>query len=264
MQAHVTGGQASNLIPPHMLFVGVHDTPAAFNLNPTGLWQTLQILRSTPGYLGAWPKPGFLDWLPLRAREIPPDGFSRLLFDVWRWQGDGFSVLSFHRDVLENAVPQLRVVDAESPAQIRVRVGDLSQSQLQAWVNGLYYQRAWETSVANVRLLHSLNQQLRVPPDRALGTAEKILDTTLICPLGGSYEVTTAHGRQVWKSTAWDGNATLTLPQDYRAPLLQWFRGLNLDLTKSGDELVAHAQIDMQPMISKKKAPSLLDLFKGN
>jgi hypothetical protein len=265
MQAHVTGGQASNLIPPHMLFVGVHDTPSAFELNPTGgLWQTLRVLRSTPGYLGAWPKPGFLDWLPLRSNAIPPDGFSRLLFDVWRWQGDGFSVLSFHRDVLENAVPQLRIEDADSPAQIRVRIGDLSQSQLQGWVNGMYYQRAWETSAANVRLLHSLNQQLRVPPDRALVTAEKILNTKLICPLGGTYELANWQGRQVWKSTAWETHSALALPPEYRAPLLQWFRGLNLNLTKSGDQLVVHSQVDMQPVTSEKGAPSLFDLFRAN
>ena len=224
----------------------------------------MRLLRSTPGYLGAWPKPGFLDWLPLRRGEIPPDGFSRLLFDVWRWQGDGFSVLSFHRDVLENAVPQLRIEDAESPAQIRVQVGDLSQSQLQGYVNGLYYQRAWQTSVANVRLLQSLSQQLRVPPDRALVTAEKILDTKLICPLGGTYEIAQLNDRQVWKSTAWDTN-TGGLPPDYGAPLLQWFRGLNANLTKSGDQLVVHSQIDMQPIANKdKKAPTLFDLFKGS
>jgi len=35
------------------------------DLPPKGLMQTLQLIRSTPGYLGGWPKPGFLDMLPL-------------------------------------------------------------------------------------------------------------------------------------------------------------------------------------------------------
>ena len=261
MQAHVTGGQASNLIPAHLLFLGVQDTPAAFDVNPKGIWQMLSILRSTPGYLGGWPKPGFLDWLPLRAGEVPPDGFTRLLLDVWRWQGDGFSVLSFHRNVLETTVPHLRIEDADSPAQIRVRIGDLSQSQLQGGINTLYYQRARQTSAANVRLFHSLTQQLRVPPENALVTAEKILDTKLICPLGGTYELAMSQGRQTWTSTAWEAGAIGAMPPEYRAPLLQWFRGLNLDVTKSGDQLIVHSEIDMQK-VANKKTPSLFDFLK--
>ena len=180
-KAYVTGGQFSAVIPPHLMFVGVQDLEAPIDLNGKGLLQWLRILRTTPGYIGAWPKPGFVDWLPLRVGPPAPDGFSRLLFDVWRWQGGGFSVLSFQRQILDSIAPQLQIVETDDPAQVRIHIDDLAQSQLQDWINALYFQRAWQTSVANTRLLHALSQQLRVPPDQALSVAEKLLNTQLVC-----------------------------------------------------------------------------------
>lgn len=248
VQAAVTGGQYSAVVPPHLLFVGVKDQPLP-NINPAdaGLFQWIRLLRSVPGYIGAWPKPGFVDWLPLRNNQVTPDGFSRLPFDVWRWQGDGFSLLSFQRPILEDVVPQLAFAESDDPAQLRLHVADLSESQLSDGVNALYYQRAWQTSGANVLLLQSLTQQLRVPPDQALSTAESLLDTHLVCPLGGKYEFIQApNGRVQWQSTAWlNGNAD-GVPVDYRSPLLQWFRGLDLSLTKSENQISIRSTIELQ------------------
>jgi hypothetical protein len=205
------------------------------------------MLRTVPGYLGAWPKPGFVDWLPIGTNQVTPDGFSRLPFDLWRWQGDGFSVLSFHRDILESVVPQLVIAESDDPAQVRLHVDDLSQSRLQDSVNRLYYQRAWRTSAANAKLLQELSQQLRVPPDRALSVAENLLDTQLVCPLGGKYElVQTNSGSAVWQSTAGLADDAQLVPNDYRSPLLQWFRGLDLSLLKSADQIGVRAQIELQ------------------
>jgi hypothetical protein len=258
LQAHVTGGQRASL-PPHLLFFGVQDVAPAFDGGTSGWWQTLRLLRTTPGYLGAWPKPGFLDWLPIQFPPAP-DGFSQLPLGLWRWQGDGFSVLSFHRDVLDTAVPQLRIEDTDQPAQVRLNIGDLSASRLRDWINWLYFQRARETSAANVQLLDALNQQLRVHPDESLKVAESLLNATLICPQGGKYErLTTSAGRATWHSTAWSSGADGAVPEGYRSPLLEWFRGLDVALTKSGSQVLMHADVLMQ---GNQKKPALFDLLR--
>ena len=245
-QASVTGGQFSALVPPHLLFFGVQDAAVPTDVIAAGgILQWLRTLQNVPGYLGGWPKPVFIDWLPLfRGNQVTPDGYSRLPFDVWRWQGDGFSVLSFQREILDAVVPQLLIAESDDPAQFRLHVGDLSQSQFKDAINVLYHQRAWQTSVANTKLLHSLTQQLRVPPEQSLAVAEKLLDTHLVCPLGGKYELVEAGGRRAWRSTAWATSGDL--PVDYQAPLLQWFRGVDASLTKSGDQLIIRSQIEMQ------------------
>ena len=247
IQAHVTGGKFSGVIPPHLLFVGIQDLPTSGEFNRQGLLQLFRILQTTPGYLGAWPKPGFLDWLPLRRDAVPPDGLTRLPFDLWRWQSDGFSVLSFQRDVIDSVVPQLLIAETDDPAQLRVQVGDLSQSQLQNWVNGLYYQRAWKVSLANAQLLHALSQQLRLPLDESLTVAEQLLDTHLVCPFGGTYKLTETPGSEPqWRSTAWPAANPDNITPNYEAPLLQWFRGLELSLTKSPNQVTIRTQIDLQ------------------
>lgn len=247
LQAHVTGGQFSAIIPPHLLFVGVQDLPTSGDLTGQGILQWLRMLQTTPGYLGAWPKPGFLDWLPLRRDAVPPDGLTRLPFNLWRWQSDGFSVLSFQREVIDSIVPQLVIAETDDPAQLRVQVGDLSQSQLQNWVNAMYYQRAWQVSLANARLLHALSQQLRVPTDQSLTVAEQLLDTHLVCPFGGTYKLTEVPGGEPqWRSSAWPAANPDNVAPNYEAPILQWFRGLELSLTKSPNQVTVRTQLDLQ------------------
>ena len=267
VQASLRGDSFSPSVVPHHLFFGVRDIPPNTNLQPTGFLEMLRLLRETPAYLGAWPQLGFLDWLPfgLGGGEPDPYGFSRLLLGGWRWQGGGFSVLSFHRDVLDRTIPELRVEPTDNPAQIRVNIGDVSQSNLSAWLSYMSYERATQTSVGNAKLLHAMSQQLGVPREQALQTTESLLDTKLVCSLEGKYELTDrGDGLPTWRSTKWPV-AGKPIPADYNAPLLGWFRGLDLDLTKYGDRMVMHAELDMQRAPEEKvklKLP-LFDLFGG-
>ena len=155
VQAAVRGGLLLPRIPPHQLFLGIQDIPPLGEVPTSGLMQTLNLLRSTPGYLGSWPRAGFLDILPfnLGGSVADPNGFSRLPFGLWRRQGGGFSVLSFDPQLLANVTPQLRVVDSEVEAQIRVHVEDLSQSKIRPWITSLYYQRGLTASAGNAEFL---------------------------------------------------------------------------------------------------------------
>jgi hypothetical protein len=278
MQISARGGILSPAVPPHYLFLGIQDMAPLGELQPTGLLKTLQMIRTTPGYIGSWPKAGFLDMLPfnLGGSEPDPDGFSRLPFGVWRRQGGGFSVLAFDPQLLADVTPQLRVVEAETPAQIRLHVGDLSQAKFRPWVNGLYYSRALEASAGNVRLLHAMNQQLGVPLADCRQAAENLLDAELVCPLGGKYELVEdigrGEGRRVsegglsWQSSAWAGRRLGQVPDDFEAPLIKWFRGVDAHLIKDGERIVARAELDVQrdaAAAGPKFELPLFDLFGG-
>lgn len=255
VQASVKGGLLSPQVPPHHLFVGVQDNVPLADLQPTGLLQTLRLLQATPGYLGAWPKAGFLDLLPFNLGGTQADaaGYSQLPLGVWRRQWQEFSVLSFDPKLLAQVSAELQTEEVEHEAQIRIHVGDLSQAKLQEWVNAATYARAYQASRGNVRLLHTLAQQLGVPRDQALTAAETLLDAKLVCPLGGTYRLEqTPATVPLWTSTHWpaaDGGR----PAEYRAPVLEWFRGLESELIKDAERVVLHTQVDMQRKPAEKK-----------
>lgn len=270
LQASVRGGVFFPTVPPHTLFLGVQDMVPLSQLPPKGILQTLQLIRATPGYLGGWPKPGFLDVLPLGLGGTPDEyGFSKLLFGLWRRQGNGFSVLSFDPQLLADVTPHLRPVEAAEPAQIRVHVSDLSTSKFASWINATWYQRAVETSAGNNRLLHALNQQLHVPLDDCRDVAEDLLDARLRDTLGGDYAVTDlAGGGKYWQSSA-APQPGQWMPEGYSAPLLEWFRGVDASLIKTDDKLLAHVELDMQrkPAAAGAELPKLdiplFNLFGG-
>jgi hypothetical protein len=273
VQAFLSGGGLFNLsAPPHHMFLGVQDHVPLDDLKPTSLLKTLQLLRTTPGYLGAWPKTGFLDRLPLGLGGGAPDefGYSKLPLGLWRRQSrEGFSVLSFDPGLLEKVTPQLAIEEAEDEAQVRIHVGDLANTKISGLVSNLYYEQARRTSQGNARFMQSLVQQLHVPAEDAKITAEKLLDAKLVCTLGGEYEIVPGRGGgEHWASTAAPSSLNYRLPPDYVAPLLVWFRGLDAGLVKTPDQLVAHVEFDMQrkkgeePKLELPQVP-LFNLFGG-
>jgi hypothetical protein len=225
-------------------------------------------LQTTPGYLGAWPKTGFLDILPLGLGGTQPDaeGYSQLPLGIWRRQWDAFSVLSLDPDILAHATHYVGPEETGDLAQIRIHIGDLSQARLQTWVNNLNYTRAVQASMGNAKLLHLLSQQLAVPRDRALQVAEQLLDAQLVCPLSGQYQLdASATAASLWASSAWPNPPDAGPPADYQAPVLQWLRGLDAGLTKLGDQVVLHAEMDIQRKAGEPKVqlPSFFEFF-GN
>ena len=97
--------------------------------------------------------------------------------------------------------------------------------------------------------MNSLANQLQVPRPMCQEAAEEIIDGKFVCALGGEYAlVEPASGLPVWISTALsDSNRFLLseVPEDYRLPLLGWFRGLRGDAELGDDAVTAHLEIDM-------------------
>jgi hypothetical protein len=248
VQASLAGNMLSHSDQPHQVFLAVQsDIPPKSDLQPTNFFELYQLLKTTPGYLGAWPKPGYLDALPALGSQPDAAGYtySRIL-DLWRLQYDDFSLVSFDRNRLEQARGWVHVVPAERPAQLRVRVGNIAESNLRQWANVLFFERGWETSIANVRLLNLLVQQLGIPAETALAQTEQLLGVSLVCPLGGQYVMTeTENGTLAWQSTGWPSFVTPQIPADYTAPPMNWFRGMSLDVYQRQSQFVVHGTLDI-------------------
>ena len=73
---------------------------------------------------------------------VDPAGYARLITGVWRRTFQQFTVMSFHREVLEQVTPQFRLEPATRPVQLSLRIEDLQGTNLSAWVNREGYQRA--------------------------------------------------------------------------------------------------------------------------
>jgi hypothetical protein len=240
-QMVVRGGLLSPQVPVHHLFLGVQDHAPLGDMPPSGSLGYWTLLRTVPGYLGAWPKPGFLDLLPISLGGGAPDaqGYSRMLLGVWRRQWLDFSALAMNPQLLARVTPELAPEEVQDDAQVRIHVGDLSQAELSAWVNNLTFGRAWLASVGNAKLLHTMSQQLGVPREDAHRAAEHLLDSRLVCSLGGDYRLDATTG--LWTSSAWSPGELERRPDGYTAPLLEWFRGLDAELTTYEDRAVLRA-----------------------
>lgn len=258
VQAYIQGGDWSRNIAPHLLFLGIQDSPALSR--PTGLLQTLSTLRATPGYLGAWPKLGFLDWLPvwIGGGDPDPHGYSRLPLGLWRRQWENVSLLSFQRPVLDHASAELDFVEATDPAQLRLYVGDISQSEMRGFINRLSVEQTLETSLRTAGFLNRLSTQMGIDRPEALAAAELLLDGQLVCPLSGEPYTLMATEREgeVWASTAWVESNPLETEE---APVMAWFRGLNMDLTRDPEGVLVRGEIDMQRR--KEESPASLPMF---
>jgi hypothetical protein len=224
-------------------------------------------------YVGTWPRPLVLiDRFLGRAVGAPDgDGITRRegLFGLWERRRDDFFLFSLQREVLIEVGPQLAMLEADRPAQIRLWIDDLHDKQIATGVNGLGYMRSRQASASASRFMNSLTTQLHVPPAEARDVAEQLVGGRFVDPLGGKYELledgerASARGqtasnerlpapntRRLWASTAVTppNRFLLTeLPADYQMPLMQWFRGLSLEIARvdSADALTLHAELDM-------------------
>jgi len=207
------------------------------------------------GYIGTTGELGVLSVLNI---GIPPEsdaaGYAVSPLGGWRRQSDRFTVFSFQHEVLDEVTPQLRFQPAPRPAQVRLHIDDVSRARITPTLNDLLYARTRQTSLSNLRLLQTLDQQLHVPSAACKEMAESLLDAKMICPLGGKYVLTEGEangGPPHWTSTALGqaepgGFLAVRAPQGYQSPPLSWFRGLGLDATMNEKNVSAHAEIIMQ------------------
>jgi len=226
-------------------------------IGPAGLLLGGQLRNFLFGYIGAiGPDLGLLELFNRGMSPPDPAGYAVSRLGVWRLQQDPLTLFSFHQEILANVAPQLRLGPAERPAQVRVRIADLSQVKLAPLVKRLIYGRSREMALGNLRLIHAMREQFHVPGDDARAAAELVLDARLVCPLGGQFMYrTTPAGVSYWTTTALEAAPTAeAVPEGFHAPPLDWFRGLTGDAVLEPGRLSVHAAIDMEtPPAEKKK-----------
>lgn len=258
----------------HHVFFGIQNREVPVVFSRQSMFRILQVLRTAPAYLGAWPRMGLLDLLPLgEPPAVDARGLSELPFGLWRLQTEqGFALIGVNPDVLTDAGSQLAVEDApqdassdpSDDAQLRVHVMDISKSRIQSWFAALDFQRAYDTSIGNTRLLNGLTQQLGVPPAEALQVAESILGVRLVCALGGQYELRDASAaRPYWVSTHWpEIREKQGETKAFASPSTAWFRGLDARLTMRESRIEAKATLEIQQTATEKPPLQFFDLFR--
>jgi hypothetical protein len=230
------------------------------------------------GYVGSHGDPGLLGLLDALVPG-PPDaaGYAGVQGGLWRRQFDRFTVYSLQSELLADVTPKLKFQEEEHPAQVRLRIADVSQAKLAPLVNAWGYAKTRETCMGNLRLLHAMEQQLHVPGADCRDAAELLLDARLICPLRGKYvyQESSAGAKprtkfeadldipfrsnsfevppvvKRWTSTALDAGgggllAAARVPEGFQAPPLNWFRGLSLVAGFEPGRVSARAEVLMQ------------------
>jgi hypothetical protein len=238
--------------PVYHLFGGLRDQPIRYGVADNRVQPAGSLRDWVRGYIGAWPRPGLLEILtggpPTR---VDRDGYAPLPGELgWQRRTGDFFVFSFRRDVIGEIAPHLGMVNEGRPAQVRLRIEELGDSSVAQFANALAYQRARQASQSGSRLMNALADQLHVAPADARGIAEDLLGGSLVCSLGGDYDlVELPSGQMLWTSTALPRDNRFRLsdvPADYTLPLLTWFRGLDAELALVDGTLSAFATLDMQ------------------
>ncbi|MCC7087325.1 MAG: hypothetical protein IT427_20175 [Pirellulales bacterium] len=207
-----------------------------------------------PFYFGSYPHGAIFDKLGLGRVPLDAAGYGRGSLGLWLRRVGSFTFTSSDRALLEIVPPQVKYVDASRPAQAWIQIGDLGGSKPAGTINGIFYQLSKNATIGNLRFLHSLMTQLRVPPPEALAVAEQLTDTKLISSLGGEFQLEQkAGGWPTWVSTVLPADRMRLIdglfepaPAGFTAPILQWLRGLSADLALEGRTLSLHAEIEMQ------------------
>jgi hypothetical protein len=181
----------------------------------------------------AGPNPGFL----LDPPKTDAEGYAKQF--VWWRITENLTVLAPQKETIAAVHPHLTLAEQKRPAHFRLRIGDLGESKLAPFLNASDFVRARRVSAGNTLFLHELTQQLGVSLQGAPQVARLLLDAEPVCPLGGRYVLAGAH----WRSTAWRDK----IPPDHAAPLLRWFRGLDLEFTITDDTLIVRAAFELQP-----------------
>lgn len=251
--------------------VTMPDLPPDIGLRTGGLLSWLTTARGIPFTISATNDVELLQkYRGLLGDRDDAFGYAQLPFRLWRRRMQDYTAYSFNQARLTELATPIPLVDESDLAQLRVSLRDLGGSQFSESLNAIACDRALRASIGNAQMVHDLSNQFHIPRAESLPAAERLLNTELICSLGGAYEVIGHQGGlDQWTSTAWECKPQVTAANanEYTAPLLRWLRGLELTAAVANDQATLHGHIDMERVELPKepgKRASIFDLFKGN
>ena len=256
------------------------------DLKATSILQVIKTLKEVPGFVAADPSAGVLNWFfpQQRAESIADNSENRVIrhskvLDVYRLEDtnfltenvvgeknskvSGFNAVSGYPDRLKGLDLQNVPIENADRSQVHLRINGLnSELDINRWVNSINFRRSWQTSIANVKFMNFVSRQLGADTSKVQAICQDLLGVELVCSLGGSYEVvTTGGGVDLIFSDAWPDFVNPVLPKDYQAPVLKWFRGCELRLSKEEDG----GRFELTGTLEVKRAPAgfELPLFNG-
>jgi hypothetical protein len=251
---------------------GALDRGATATTNRGGLLGAWALLRTAPAFLTVTDGSLLSGKLLDRFRQFDEEGYFQGIGELWRRKHGEFTSLSYDRSVLEEVTPNTKWIETDlAPAQVRLHVGHLAESQLADWLAAAARERCQRASLRNVRLMNAFISQLAVAGPEARRHAEKLVGAQLICALGGDYQwqaasdnVNAETGR--WISSAWsaDPGELVEAPHDTQPAVLGWCNGLDADLTQNKQGFVVHATLLMRRQPDEPKFEfSPLKFFSG-
>jgi len=246
----------------HKYTLGVRDFVPHFAIRDGTVYYSGPRDERIPIYLAADgpEKPGapttyFLDTQFRKTKPKDETGDMRVknvfLGDAWMRRRPGVDLVAWTKNVLDQITPHVKLVPAERAAKARLRIGDLSKTELAASIHAEGYIRTRKISAGNAYFLHALMQQFHVPGERAKEVAEQLLHGRLVCPLGGRYRLESGFTDvKRWQSTAWEKESLYQetrVPKDFRTPLLAWLAGLSVEMNIDNTTLSTHIELDVRP-----------------
>jgi hypothetical protein len=234
------------------IFAGLRDFSPAFRIENGTVVPEDRTAEEVAAYAGETSRQ-ILGTFISSDNQPAGEGYSELpgqsYFPKWVHVGSNkIATCALRKSVLEQVVPYLEVEPAERAAQIRLHIGELTTSDAGHSLHVGAYFRARQASAGNSLLLHSLMQQMHVPPESSLQAAQRMLAGNPVCPLGGTYELAFVSGAPQWQSTAWQSPQLVDekqAPADYRFALIEWIRRAELEFSIDATTITTHTELQL-------------------
>ncbi len=237
------------------LFAGLRDVapvPRELNLlgrrHDSALGLLLELVFGGPrflvGYIGSTANgAGLQGWVDPQGFGPPnPQGLAPGPAGLWQRRVGSYTYFSFHPQVLLQVPPLVVMEPAPEPAQVRLHVGDLAETNAARFIDSLAYMQLRRTSRGNARFLNRLVEQLQVPPEKAPQVARRLLQAELVCPLGGRYRLQPGPVPR-WISTA-EGKPAVREDGYYFGPL-NWLKDLQAELLLAEGDLRIKGRVQL-------------------
>lgn len=191
------------------------------------------------------------DILNQRDIELDQDTNTQQAWFPWIRRTKQFTIISGVKESLDHVAGNLSFEEAERPAQLRARIGDLSRAKSFPRIRAESYLNDARISVGTTAMLNDFTQQFRLKPDAGCNTAERVLNGRVTCMLGGELKHAAARDDFArWRSSKLllgRMSAINSVPDDYRSQLLDWWHGLDLEFTIQNRTLQVRAELELQP-----------------
>ena len=189
-------------------------------------------------------------WSGDRSGPRDPEGYLPLsqshgfggIDKLWSLRKGNVEVIAPRKETAAEILPQIKLVDAQRPARLRLWIGDVRRSQFSEVIRAEAYLSACQASRSTSELCRMLATRLDLPDERVVPLAEEILGGSLACPLGGKFEPPSYRS----SGRTWNEMAEINgVPAEFRVPALDAFAELSLDFDLDRTSLMSHIELEL-------------------